>query len=459
MENTVKLLDSPSCSTQPIRKLHSSLYILPPTPSTIHLPDTDVPITDSAATSSPPHLISASFFNPIDPFHPSRLSTLHLIPQYTFPSSLNFLPRGLETPFALNHHTLSFYWNRSDALTDSIYNIWAQPPCMNCVVACQGDEDGDLARRCDFGARRDESFGKVRACGRCVIKGNQGKCVEMIEVRHDGSVSAQEGDFAATTELGGSMWSERERRLRRQGLVDWRPINLYDGDVDGKIEVLEMWNRLRECPTNYVNTKNWLAPIRKKLTWRENIRAVARARSEARQDAETAEAKKARLEKAAARVAGWDLEDAYLDFKASETIPEPPEAEKMADESHDAIRRGVESMLANIADLEVYIADQKRYWHNRVCAESVHLYNAKVAQDGVKAAVEMEVEWEEAKSQVLPEMEDLLDHVLRGRANEVKVSDFEELSQSTRTWLDLLVPRIWDALAVAHVGKSAPILL
>jgi hypothetical protein len=116
-------------------------------------------------------------------------------------------------------------------------------------------------------------------------------------------------------------------------------------------------------------------------------------------------------------------------------------------------------MLANIADLEVYIADQKRYWHNRVCAESVHLYNAKVAQDGVKAAVEMEVEWEEAKIQVLPEMEDLLDHVLRGRANEVKVSDFEELSQSTRTWLDLLVPRIWDALTVAHVGKSAPILL
>jgi hypothetical protein len=200
---------------------------------------------------------------------------------------------------------------------------------MNCVVACQGDEDGDLSRRCDFGARRDESFGKVRACGRCVIKGDQGKCVEMVEVRHDGSVSAQEGDFA-TTELGGSMWSERERRLRRQGVVDWRPINLHNGDVDGKIEVLEMWKKVRECTTNYVNNKNWVAPIRKKLTWREHIREVARARSEIRRDVETTEAKGARLQKAAARVAEWDLEDTYLGFKASETIPESPEAEEIA---------------------------------------------------------------------------------------------------------------------------------
>jgi hypothetical protein len=328
---------------------------------------------------------------------------------------------------------------------------------MNCIVACQGDEDGDLTRRCDFGARRDESFGKVRACGRCVIQGNQGKCVEMIEVRHDGSVSAQEGDFS-TTELGGSMWSERERRLRRQGVVDWRPINLHVGDVAGKSEVLEMWERVRECATHYVNTKNWVAPIRTNLPWREHMREVARVRAEINQDVAKTEAREDRLQKAAARVSEWDLEDTDLGIKASDSIPESPEAEGMADTSFEATRTCLESMSTNIADLEVYIADQKRYWHDRICAESVHLYKAKVTQRGVEAAVEMEVEWEKAKSQVLLETEDLLDHVLRRRADEVEGIDMfahlEKLSESTRGWLDLLVPRIWDAVMV-HVRRSA----
>jgi hypothetical protein len=70
----------------------------------------------------------------------------------------------------------------------------------------------------------------------------------------------------------------------------------------------------------------------------------------------------------------------------------------------------------------------------------------------------MEVEWEKAKSQVLLETEDLLDHVLRRRADEVEDIDMfahlEKLSGSTRGWLDLLVPRIWDAVMV-HVRRSA----
>ncbi len=59
--------------------------------------------------------------------------------------------------------------------------------------------------------------------------------MEMIELRKDGSVSAQNGDFS-TKELGGCMWSERERKLRKNGLVEWRAVNLHVGDVEARLD-------------------------------------------------------------------------------------------------------------------------------------------------------------------------------------------------------------------------------
>jgi hypothetical protein len=86
----------------------------------------------------------------------------------------------------------------------------------------------------------------------------------------------------------------------------------------------------------------------------------------------------------------------------------------------------------------------------------VHLYYAKVAQHDVKAAVEMEGEWGKAKGQVLLEMEDLLEHVLReGAESGDIVGRFEKLSGSTRGWLDLLVPRRWNALTVQELQRDA----
>ncbi|KAF7514391.1 hypothetical protein GJ744_000161 [Endocarpon pusillum] len=407
----------------------------------------------TASTASPP-IPSASFFSPIDPYLRSRQSTFHLPPQYVFPSHLNYLPRNFEVPYAFNHNTLSFYWTRADALADVKYNICARAPCLNCVVACGGDEDGDLARRCDLSVKMDESFGKVRTCGRCVRNGEGGRCVEMIEVRRDGSVSAQVGDFD-TKEFGGCMWSERERRLRRNGVVEWRPVNLHVGEVEGKEEVVRAWTRLRECGPLFAGRQNWALPRRTPLAHRAT--EVVRVRREMIRDIESAEGKQARLKRAAAQVEEWDREDELLDIQTSDLESSAPEGQKIADDKHfEATRATIEHMLDRISGLEIYIAEQKRFWHDRICAQSVHLYDKELTQSGVQAAVEIEKEWKKAKSLVISEVEDLLDHVLRGRAEGVDETDIlawvEKVSADTREWLDRLVPRIWDRLAI-HMGE------
>lgn len=318
------------------------------------------------------------------------------------------------------------------------------------MIACGGDGDGDLARRCDLGVKTDESFGKARTCGRCVRNGERGRCVEMIEVRRDGSVSAQNGDLS-TKELGGCMWSERERRLRRNGVVEWRAVNLHVGEVEGKEEVVRAWARLRECGPLFAGRKNWALPMRTELTYQAN--EVVRARREMNRDIESAEGKQARLKRAAAQVAVWDREDELLDIQTSDSESSTPEGQKIADDKHfEATRATIEHMLERIPALEIYIAEQKRFWHDRICAESVHLYDKELTQHGVQAAVEIEKEWKKAKSLVISELEDLLDHVLRGRAEGVDKTEIlawvEKVSADTREWLDRLVPRIWDRIAI-----------
>ncbi len=325
------------------------------------------------------------------------------------------------------------------------------------MVACGGDEDGDLARRCDLGSRMDESFGKARTCGRCSRNGHEDRCVEMIELRKDGSVSAQNGDFS-TKELGGCMWSERERRLRQNGLVAWRAVNLQVGNTEAKEEVTREWDRLREYSTTFACKKNWTLPMRTKLAYPSNKKEVARIRREINRDRESAEEKHARLKKAAATVEEWDREDELLGIQTLVSDSSTLEGQRMEDdEQFEATRANSESMLDRIPVLETYIAEQKRFWHDHICAGSVHLYKRELAQKGVQAAAESEEEWEKAKSLVSSEVEGLLDTILRGRADGVDEAEIltgvEKVSAVTREWLDRLTPRFWDRLAV-HVSEQ-----
>jgi hypothetical protein len=67
------------------------------------------------------------------PLKHGRRSTFHQWPQHLFPSLRNNLDTDLETPYVFDHFTGSFYWTREDALKDIKWNVWTDPPCLNCV--------------------------------------------------------------------------------------------------------------------------------------------------------------------------------------------------------------------------------------------------------------------------------------------------------------------------------------
>jgi hypothetical protein len=288
-----------------------SLFIQPPSP------------VDSTNISPSPDRFSASFFSKIDPLLPKRLATVHHTPQYLFPSELNDLPSSRSTPFAFNHHTLAFYWTRDDALTDTSWNIWATPPCLNCVVACDGDGDGDLARRCDFGQRRDRSFGRVQACSRCLNRGLGDQCVEQIEVRKDGSVSARDEDLQGCGPIG-AKWLPREVRLRRLGVVEWRPINLHEGDSEAKKSIVEQNDRHKDTTHVHGGKRNWTLPAPSKLlSVAATPSAVSKTRIELNLDCESRGVRQQRLLCAAARVAEWESEELLVKTKVPDNAPEP----------------------------------------------------------------------------------------------------------------------------------------
>ena len=231
---------------------------------------------------------------------PSRLATLNRFPQFLFPSCWNMIPRDHEIPYAFNHHHLSLYWTREDALVDAKFNIYVRPPCLNCIVACDGDMDGDLAKCCS-GLTKQE-WGP---CARCVCRGGNGNCIEQIEVRKDGSPCG--GGKASDPQT--VIWTEEERRLRKRGIVEWRPINLQFGDVNGKEGVVQEWYGLKRKVKQLDDRQNWILPtqtremnkafiIDERITWGSSVRTRQSDRD-----------RQIRLQLAAARVAEWDKED------------------------------------------------------------------------------------------------------------------------------------------------------
>ncbi|RMZ78672.1 hypothetical protein DV738_g3765, partial [Chaetothyriales sp. CBS 135597] len=199
-----------------------------------------------------------------------RHATFHSYPQYLFPSQHNNLASDLEVPYAFTHYTASFYWTKADALNDVRWNIWVQPPCLGCILKGQVK-----AKTCDRMRRQNDTFGTIRSCTECSKEGLDDACIETIELRLDGGEGigpairkahidtpdrGPKNGLAAIrarnqrlkrqcrTFIDQVVWVNSERRLRMNGQVIWKPINLHVGDTRAKMEVVDsfLWSEGNE---------------------------------------------------------------------------------------------------------------------------------------------------------------------------------------------------------------------
>ncbi|RMD41396.1 hypothetical protein DV735_g3744, partial [Chaetothyriales sp. CBS 134920] len=182
----------------------------------------------------------------------------------------NNLASDLEVPYAFTHNTASFYWTKADALNDVRWNIWVQPPCLRCI------SKGEVkSKACDRMRRQNETFGMMRSCMECCKEGLEDACIETIELRLDGGegigpsirkanidtpdngpkngVAAirarnQRLNRQCKTFIDQVVWMASERRLRINGQVIWKPINLHVGDTKAKMEILDsfLWTEGNE---------------------------------------------------------------------------------------------------------------------------------------------------------------------------------------------------------------------
>ena len=179
-----------------------------------------------------------------------RDSTFDRFPQYIFPSSFNAstVPGELERPWAYSHHQAAFYWTEADALSALHWNIYARPPCLNCVLA-----GSDVARRCNRWAKQWKTRGTRRCCTCCQEAVLAEACVEMVELRIIPNFAAKRfngTNFTPRFDKGGVdlfLWSAGEVKLRNQGKVIWRPINLKYGDVELKRRLMVNFESRGAC--------------------------------------------------------------------------------------------------------------------------------------------------------------------------------------------------------------------
>jgi hypothetical protein len=199
---------------------------------------------------------SASSKSPDLPIHFNRHSTFDQFPQYMFPSLYNAecdrMDDRHDIPYAFSHHHAAFFWTQEDALNGLYWNIFARPPCLNCI--CEGEY---RAMQCNRGARQFESMGQERCCTYCEEMGaSEDSCIEMIEVRinpisslaitqnvEDESVkhvrkspTTLAKEYRDPTPSKGRydqhgvdshIWTDYEKLLRSEGKVYWTPINLH----------------------------------------------------------------------------------------------------------------------------------------------------------------------------------------------------------------------------------------
>jgi hypothetical protein len=219
------------------------------------------------------------------PAHFNRHSTFDRFPQYIFPSLYNAecdrLDQRHDIPYAFSHHHAAFFWTQEDALNGLYWNIFARPPCLNCI--CEGER---RATQCNRGARQFESMGRKRCCTYCEEMGaSEDSCIEMIEVRINPistlAISLDEDDKRAKKPpkspsmlekeyddptpskgrygdhgLDKHIWTEFEELLRSQGKVYWTPINLHLIRPVIKDRLLQIYGDGKTAPMTFPRAKN-----------------------------------------------------------------------------------------------------------------------------------------------------------------------------------------------------------
>ena len=330
---------------------------------------------------------------------PRRHATLNLYPQHLFPSHANWLKsalpgwKNLEVPYAFSHKDAMFYWTQDDALRDWKWNVWARPPCLNCHLSGE-----DMARSCDQVKTREESFGLDRACWRCKAKGEASSCVEMIERRADGSVGV-DGHDIDKKDMG--LWEKRERQVREQERVWWRPVNLENGDVVGKRRVLEEWENIQDDRFLHVQ-KNWVLPDLSQYG-REAPRLDFLHQEEERvRRLELMKDEKERQEVMRIRVAGWNVEDAFI-----ESIKQ--QSEEVRKDPTEMRRQLWRRRKKAEAELEASIAEQQEFWTLRIRAERDFEYQDAVRAFGTKVANKQEDVWSAGDSEMLDQVRGYID--------------------------------------------------
>lgn len=360
----------------------------------------------------------------------ARRGTFNQEVQHFYPTENNRLTTDLETPYA---HCLSngvCYWTREDALADIRWRPRTDLPCMNCLLF------GDVAtaKRCDRYTRQESAGGMVRCCGQCEQMWGADACVELIEVRtnhlfesmpmHDTiSTSVEEPDPKRMRDIG--IWSDEESRLRAEGSVAWRPINLSYGDVDVKAEVVASYQRgtagqiaLLE-PETYVGrppAADCLKIARRLVeTWDGIDEEVAAAQETQETD---------------------QSDENHLDEAGESADPGP------GDENTNSGHADQEQ-----EDVDLGIDDEVRHWCETILGAACDLYQEQVKTFGRADANTINDAWQEVSLEALAQIRRyfMIKQVMRRRgSSESEVCDvaLAEVPEEMRGWFEELVPEM-----------------
>ena len=373
-----------------------------------------------------------------------RLSTFHRWPQYLFPSRWNKIAFDLEVPYAFSHHSSSFYWTRDDALNDVRWNMWMQPPCLNCLIKSKVKAKG-----CDRMRRQENSFGTTRCCTSCQQAGLEDGCIETIELRIDPSkgvipamneaerrfpierrngyetVHTYDEDHGRRpkTFMDETIWIDSERGLRKKGLAIWKPINLHVGDLEAKAEVAKKFEQgagrnlthvsLTEDPARFLRT---MKGMNLEYDVRDNM---------------------------ARRVAGWDAEAEVEDLRAKlgavlaspDMLASPPvPISNLVDETAETANQLRELELDDVCE----------HWSFMLNQAQADLYKLEIKGFGRTAANKTAERWAQDVAEVTPQVGIFLSEKMKAivengtdldAANEATAA---KLTEKARYWFRII---------------------
>lgn len=358
----------------------------------------------------------------------ARRGTFNDEPQHFYPTEENRLTTDLEAPYA---HCLSngvCYWTREDALADIRWRPRTDLPCLNCLLF------GDVAtaKRCDRYSRQEAAGGMVRCCGQCEQMWGADACVELIEVRtnhlfesvpmHDNiSTVVEEPDPGRIRAIG--IWSDKESRLREEGSVAWRPINLSYGDIDVKAEVVASYQRGGAQQLVQLEPETYLG----------------------RPPSEDC------LEIARGLVETWDGID--REVSAQQEQPETEQSdENHSDETGESTDSPHEDKETDPGredekqeEIDLGIDDEVRYWSETILGAACDLYLEQVKAFGRADADTIQKAWHEVSVLVLAHIRRYFTIKLVMKRHGSSDSDacqvaFEEVPEDLRGWFEELVP-------------------